>query len=402
MYRTFIPLLFGGDINVYSMARAFHEAYGVHTVAYGFYPSGCCYGSDIIDYRVCDNNDDPEVILANVMQVVQENPTLKIIVLGCGDNYLTAIAQNLPNFPENVIAPYVTVEEMEGLIDKERFYGLCETHGIPYPDTVVYRPEMGEDFTLPFNGPFVVKPAQSAPYWLHPFEGQKKAYVLQTIEEVKSVIAQIYHHGFEGALIIQDFIPGDDSYMRVVTGYSDTDCKIRLMCVGHVLLEEHTDHGIGNHAVIITEDNPELCNQLKTLLETINFTGFSNFDVKYDQRDGKFKVFELNTRQGRSNYYVTGAGYNLAEYLVEDRILGKPHTLTITKNRHLWRVIPQFVANEYVNKDYLQDMADLIAKDDFVNPLYYKADKDFIHKLRIYRDQWRYRARYASVHKKKK
>ena len=31
---NFQPLLFGGDINVYSVARAFHEAYGVRSIAY--------------------------------------------------------------------------------------------------------------------------------------------------------------------------------------------------------------------------------------------------------------------------------------------------------------------------------------------------------------------------------
>ena len=31
---SFQPLLFGGDINVYSVARAFHEAYGVKSIAY--------------------------------------------------------------------------------------------------------------------------------------------------------------------------------------------------------------------------------------------------------------------------------------------------------------------------------------------------------------------------------
>ena len=30
---SFQPLLFGGDINVYSVARAFHEAYGVKSIA---------------------------------------------------------------------------------------------------------------------------------------------------------------------------------------------------------------------------------------------------------------------------------------------------------------------------------------------------------------------------------
>ena len=31
--HPFQPLVFGGDINVYSVARAFHEAYGVRSVA---------------------------------------------------------------------------------------------------------------------------------------------------------------------------------------------------------------------------------------------------------------------------------------------------------------------------------------------------------------------------------
>ena len=57
--QPFVPLLLGADINVYSMARAFHEAYGVKTIAYGMYPSGPCYGSDIIDYRVCSTTTSP-------------------------------------------------------------------------------------------------------------------------------------------------------------------------------------------------------------------------------------------------------------------------------------------------------------------------------------------------------
>ena len=48
----FQPLVFGGDINVYSVARAFHEAYGIRTIAYGKYPSFPCFNSAILDYRV--------------------------------------------------------------------------------------------------------------------------------------------------------------------------------------------------------------------------------------------------------------------------------------------------------------------------------------------------------------
>ena len=52
---------------------------------------------------------------------------------------------------------------------------------------------------------------------------------------------------------IEIFIPGDDSYMRVLTSYSDRNARVTTMCLGHVLLEEHSPHGIGNHDVILTE-----------------------------------------------------------------------------------------------------------------------------------------------------
>lgn len=402
MEQPFVPLLLGADINVYSMARAFHEQYGVKTVAYGMYPSGPCYGSDIIDYRISERNDEPARVLENVGHVANQFPDKIILLLGCGDNYLTSIAENLPNYPGNVIAPYVSLAQMEGLIHKERFYALCERYGIDHPATFVYRKGMGHDFTLPFDGPFVVKPAESATYWDHPFDTQKKAYILKTRAEVDQVIDDIYGHGYEDSLIIQDFIPGGDENMRVLTCYSGAEGRVRLMCLGHVLLEEHTRHGIGNHAVVITEPNDELCQKFRAFLEAIRFTGFSNFDIKYDPRDGRFKAFEINCRQGRSNYYVTGAGYNLARFLVEDRVFHKTQPLVITQNRHLWWAIPKKVAYDYIPKRFHAEMKELDKTGKAVNPLWYKGDKALLHKLRVWRIQRRQYGWYAGSMEKPK
>ena len=65
MNQKFYPLLFGGDINVYSVARAFHEAYGIKSTCYGKFSSGPADRSAIIDYRVCAENEDPAVYLEN-------------------------------------------------------------------------------------------------------------------------------------------------------------------------------------------------------------------------------------------------------------------------------------------------------------------------------------------------
>jgi len=400
MRADFVPLLLGNDINAYSMARAFHEAYGVKTLVYGMYASGPCCGSSIIDYRICPKNDDPEVVLRNVQTVCGEYPDRKVLVLGCGDNYLTAIAENLPHFPGNAIAPYVDLEKMEGLIHKARFYELCARHDIGYPATFVYQKEMGHDFTLPFDAPYVVKPAESATYWDHPFSSQKKAYILHSRAEVEQVVDEIYANGYGDDLIIQDFIPGDDSNMRVLTSYSGEDGTVRLMCLGHVLLEEHTPHAVGNHAVIVTEHEPALCETMRRLLDAIAFTGFSNFDIKYDCRDGTYKVFELNCRQGRSNYYVTGAGYNLARWLVEDRIDHKSLPFTIAAEKSLWRVVPKKVAYTYIAKEHHAVMDELAAAEGAVNPIFYAADKGKLRKLRMLRNHWRYNQLYAAVMEK--
>jgi len=69
MRSDFIPVLLGADINAYSMARAFYEAYGVKSVVYGIYPASVCAGSRFIDYRVRPGNDSVEQVLANAVEV---------------------------------------------------------------------------------------------------------------------------------------------------------------------------------------------------------------------------------------------------------------------------------------------------------------------------------------------
>ena len=171
METSFLPLLFGGDINVYSMARAFHEAYGIRSTAYCKFATGVCYESAILDYRVCAKNEDGPTFYDNVCKFAQANPDKTVLVIGCGDSYVKLAAQYKDRFPANVIAPYIGLELMDELTDKERFYELCDKYGIDHPATFVYRKEMGHDFQLPFEPPYICKPANGVHYWEHDFPG---------------------------------------------------------------------------------------------------------------------------------------------------------------------------------------------------------------------------------------
>ncbi len=380
----FVPLLFAGDINVYSVARAFHEQYGIKSWAYGKYDTMPCIDSQIINYESNEKADDDAVLTHIVKTFAGKHADEKVLVIGCGDNYVQTISRCKADFPENCIAPYIDIDLMNDLIHKEKFYARCEKLGIDYPDTFVHRKEMGHDYELPFGGPFIIKPSNGIEYWRHPFAGMKKVFKVDTREEVDRILDAMYEAGYDDSNIIQNFIPGDDTYMRVLTNYSDRNGKVKMMCLGHVLLEEHTPHGIGNHAVIITEHDEQLEQRFKALLEDIGFVGFSNFDIKYDQRDGKFKVFEINTRQGRSNYYVTGSGFNVAKYFVEDRVYEKDLPFEVATEEHLWMVVPKGVAFKYIRpQEYRDRMTKLFAAGKVVNPLLYDKDNAFGRMLKI-------------------
>lgn len=401
MKQEFIPLLFGGDINVYSVARAFHEAYGVRSVCYGKYPTGPAFGSDIIDYRVCADNESGEAFRENVKKVSEEYPDKKILVIGCGDRYIQLASENKDDMPDNCIAPYTGSDLIDRLINKEKFYEMCDTYGMDHPGTFIYTGDMGHSFELPFDPPYICKPSSSVLYWEHPFEGNDKVFICKDRKELEDILDKVYAAGYPDSMIIQDRIPGDDTYMRVLTCYSDMNGKVKMMCLGHVLLEEHTPHGLGNHAVIMTEVNKEICDKVKAFLEDIGYKGFSNFDIKYDERDGGYKFFEINCRQGRSNYYVTGAGYNIAELLVKDCIYGEELPFVMADNRSLWRVVPRGVVYKYIVSSYHPEIKSLIKEGRECCPLIYKGDRAVRRRLRMRKNIMGHYMKYKKYYEKK-
>lgn len=377
--KDFIPVLFGNDINVYSVARAFYEAYGVKSRGFGKAVQGPCCHSKLLEFTKVDRLDTKEVITVVLNQFAAANQDKKILAIGCGDSYVKAIATSRNELEDNIIVPYADYDFLDSLMDKERFYALCEKHGIDYPKTYVATSENYKSANPPFDAPYILKPANQVMYYAHKFEGQKKVFLLKTKQELLDTLKKTYEAGYTDHMIIQEFIPGDDTNMRVLTSYSDKNASVRMMCLGHVLLEEHTPYGIGNHAVIITEDNSEIYAKFKTLLEDIHYTGFSNFDIKYDPRDNKYKAFEINTRQGRSNYYVTGSGHNVAKLFCEDFVYNRKIPEDISRDEYLWMVVPKGVAYKYAPA-YKEKMKQLIREGKYVNPLWFSQDN---HPARI-------------------
>jgi D-aspartate ligase len=192
-------------------------------------------------------------------------------------------------------------------------------------------------------------------------------------------------------------ISGDDDSVRVLNCYVGKDNKVKLMCLGQVLIEDKAPQTVGNYLAIMNDYNPEICNKVKSFLEKIKYTGFANFDMKFDANDGKFKLFEINLRQGRSSFFVTGSGFNLAKYLVKDRILGENLDLEIAKAEHLWLELPKMLALQNVGKPHKKKVKCLIKDGKVCTTLSYEKDRNVFrgwqnakfHLRRLINKEWK-------------
>ena len=375
--KKIIPVLLGADLNCYSVARAFHEAFGVKSYAFGRYEIGPTKYSKIVTFNSMENADDPAVLLPVLEAFAKEHENANLFLVGCTDAYADLIIENKEFLSRYYFCSCPKAELAKKLISKEAFYEMCVTYGMDFPKTVIIKnvSETDKLNALPFAYPVIVKPSSSIRYWQNPFDGMKKVYKADTPEQAKEIAETIFASGYDDSLIIQDFIPGDDSRMYVLTAYCNQSAKVKMMCMGHVLLEEHTPKGIGNHVAILTEYHEELMKTVRGFLEAIGYTGFANFDIKFDERDGKFKIFEINLRQGRSNYYVTHSGANIAKLLVADACGEMEGEALIIRESSFWHTVPKKIIYSYIkDEETLRAVKALVKKGNSASSFFYGYD----------------------------
>src|SRR5690606_40596188 len=97
-----------------------------------------------------------------------------------------------------------------------------------------------------------MKPANSPAYQGLHFAGKEKVYFVNSAEEYRMTYSLMRDGGYSEPIVLQEYIPGDDRSLAVVTAYtSPEDGEVKLIVFGQILLEDHTPTGIGNHLAIL-------------------------------------------------------------------------------------------------------------------------------------------------------
>ncbi|GAA3697202.1 carboxylate--amine ligase [Arthrobacter ginkgonis] len=339
--QPFVPVILGGDIGTYSLAREFHEAYGAVSVAVPAASNGVLEHSVAINVRPAGTMVDDDAVVAHLQEIAREltadgaNPR-PLLLCGSLDLQVMLLARRRADLEQWYTIPYVPLEKMEQAALKQNFYALCTELGVPHPrtlavDMAAYAAggwQMPED--LPF--PLIGKPADSSA-WVHAkFPGKQKIHTLTDRSDLADLLGRISGSNYREAFILQELVPGGDTNMRLCTFFSGGDGKVRFAAYGEVVVEEHAPLVLGNSAGIVTAVDPDVIAQGRRILDHLGWTGFGMFDAKLDPRDGVVKFFELNPRLGRNHYYLTAAGSNAARFYVRE-YLGEEYDAGARPNR---------------------------------------------------------------------
>lgn len=378
--QPFRPVILGTDLGVYSLARSFHEAYGVRAVVVSNSPRGPIDRSAIIENRFTGRGSTTEQILDALDRVAAEHAGTPLLLLVNAEHEVEMVRDHRARLEARYVVPMARDEALRRAGDKVVLTDVCRRLGIPVPATTSVTMDAvraGTAAPVDLRFPVVLKPAVSAEHLLMGFAGKKKVYPARDQGEVDAVLRRLAEAGFSGTVVVQELVPGDDTQGRTVTAYRARDGRVTLMASGQLLLGLHEPTMVGNSAAILTEPQPELEAQAAAILAALDYTGFANFDLKVDPRDGRARFLDLNPRIGRPNYYVNVAGVNPARAVVEDWLGDGDGAVRVGRDVGLYSYVPWPVLRRYVtDRSLRRRVAQVRRRRGLTHPLDYPADRN--------------------------
>lgn len=231
----------------------------------------------------------------------QEHP---MILMPAADYYVSLISRHAEElsglFLFNIPKPAV----LESIVDKSSQFELAKANHIPAPAT--FSPASIDELDAhekSLNFPVLIKGA-IADQWQTVFK--EKGFVANNLEELKDYYNVTAEKQIR--IVVQEIIPGPNKNHYKVCAYYSNEHKLLGIFSTQKTRQLPIDFGIGSYMTSVYDE--ELIMLGRKFFEGIGYTGVGSIEFKRDDRDGKFKLIELNPRFWQQNIQATVAGIN--------------------------------------------------------------------------------------------
>jgi D-aspartate ligase len=231
------------------------------------------------------------------------------VLIPCSDQWVSAVAGLPPELRERFPSAVPPAEAAATCVDKLRFSELTERLDVPRPRTMVIRNPSDRD-AIPEDGvdTWFLKPTESQRH--NRRFGTKGAFVTSRAEA-----AQHVQEATEAGItfLLQEWIPGDPDQTILLDGFVDRTGRIAAIDARRRV--RMYPPRLANTCCAVTIPLAEVADAvetLRTVFKEMAFRGVFNVEFKFDARDGRHKIIEVNARPFWLIGHVAGAGLDLA------------------------------------------------------------------------------------------
>lgn len=375
------PIMVGSDLGIYSMARSFHERWGVHSHTVSKLPRGFINDSSILTPILLGEHATPEdqrAALDRLSTRARERGEEPVLVVN-SDSQVDVVDADRAWHEERFTVIVPPAESVRAVEDKARLAPLAEAAGLHTPrERVLDFADLDgwRAVATELEAPYILKPATSGDYEVLSFPGKLKVYVLDDVSALEATLERIRDAGYGGKMLLQELIPGDDTCGYVATVYIDHTGTPTLQATARMLLAVHTPNLLGNMALGLVQWYPEVAERVTSLLQGIGYRGFATVDVKVDSRTSAPHLLDINPRPGRSNYFIAMGGINPMEVAIADAH-GEQLAPRHTGDGGVFRIVPLSLLRHYVPDRALRaQVAEARRAHGVTHPLDYAADSN--------------------------
>lgn len=209
-------------------------------------------------------------------------------------------------------------------VDKARFFHFALAAGFTIPKTWCPR-DASEVAAIARTSPFplILKPMLPPTWSREPVAtlvDHKKALTVHSAAELEERYAAIAAH--DPGMVVQDYVPGRDDRLYSLHVYMNRASEPLGCFTGRKLRTYPTYAGIGCFVESITV--PEIIDDGVDMLRRVGYTGLALLQFKRDDRDGSYKLLEINPRTSSWNLLAAEAGVNLPYIAYRDAIGAPP------------------------------------------------------------------------------
>jgi len=277
----------------------------------------------------------PERTVGRLLELAAQLQTRPILV--AVDDVATRFsAENHSALRSGFVFPEQTPEVVRAVSNKRDLFHLCKQHDIPTPEMI--EPQDRQDvlqFLDTATFPVVIK--SSDPELLSQRKNARSVTIVNSADALLSAYDEMEVPG-QPNLMLQEYIPGGSDSIWMFDGYFNHDSECLFGVAGQKIRQYPRRTGPTSLGICLR--NAEVEAQTRTLMKAIGYRGLLDLGYRYDARDGKYKLLDVNARLGATFRLFRGSeGLDVIQAMYLD-LTGQPIPPWTPRTGSKWVVEP--------------------------------------------------------------